>query len=94
MKTFRNTVLGETWQEQGEAPDWERLVERREDFRMGVVPPGARDGGAVALEDTHALRRHAKGRGEKLRIGRGMPLALALRAGARGNSTVLQHFDD
>ncbi|MCZ8150107.1 MAG: phage terminase large subunit family protein, partial [Roseomonas sp.] len=41
IKTFRNTVLGETWQEQGEAPDWERLVERREDFRMGVVPPGA-----------------------------------------------------
>jgi phage terminase large subunit GpA-like protein len=41
IKTFRNTVLGETCQEQGEAPDWERLVERREDFRMGVVPPGA-----------------------------------------------------
>jgi phage terminase large subunit GpA-like protein len=41
IKTFRNTVLGETWQEQGEAPDWERLVERREDFAMGVVPKGA-----------------------------------------------------
>ncbi|MBX6742914.1 MAG: phage terminase large subunit family protein [Acetobacteraceae bacterium] len=41
LKTFRNTVLGETWQEQGEAPDWERLVERREDFRMGVVPADA-----------------------------------------------------
>jgi phage terminase large subunit GpA-like protein len=41
IKTFRNTVLGETWQEQGEAPDWERLVERREDFAMGVVPVGA-----------------------------------------------------
>jgi phage terminase large subunit GpA-like protein len=35
IKTFKNTVLGETWQEQGEAPDWERLVERREDFRHG-----------------------------------------------------------
>jgi phage terminase large subunit GpA-like protein len=33
-------VLGETWQEQGEAPDWERLVERREDFALGVVPAG------------------------------------------------------
>jgi phage terminase large subunit GpA-like protein len=38
LKTFKNTVLGETWQEQGEAPDWERLVERREDFCLSVVP--------------------------------------------------------
>jgi phage terminase large subunit GpA-like protein len=41
LKTFKNTVLGETWQEQGEAPDWERLVERREDFSLGAVPDGA-----------------------------------------------------
>lgn len=41
IKTFKNTVLGETWQEQGEAPDWERLVERREDFPLGVVPSAA-----------------------------------------------------
>jgi phage terminase large subunit GpA-like protein len=41
LKTFRNTVLGETWQEHGEAPDWERLVERREDFALSIVPPGA-----------------------------------------------------
>ena len=41
LKTFKNTVLGETWQEQGEAPDWERLVERREDFPLGVVPSAA-----------------------------------------------------
>ena len=41
LKTFRNTVLGETWQERGEAPDWERLVERREDFALGVVPTAA-----------------------------------------------------
>ena len=41
LKTFRNTVLGETWQDRGEAPDWERLVERREDFRIGMVPPSA-----------------------------------------------------
>ena len=42
LKTFRNTVLGETWQEQGEAPDWERLLERREaGWRLGTVPRGA-----------------------------------------------------
>ncbi len=40
LKTFRNTVLGEVWQEHGEAPDWERLVERREDFAVGSVPSG------------------------------------------------------
>jgi phage terminase large subunit GpA-like protein len=41
MKTFRNTILGETWQERGESPDWERLLERREPFQMGIVPNGA-----------------------------------------------------
>ncbi len=40
LKTFRNTVLGETWQEQGEAPDWQRLYERREDWSIGTVPAG------------------------------------------------------
>ena len=29
--SFINTVLGETWAETGEAPDWQRLYERRED---------------------------------------------------------------
>jgi phage terminase large subunit GpA-like protein len=41
LKAWVNTALGETWQEQGEAPDWERLVERREDFPMAVVPSAA-----------------------------------------------------
>lgn len=42
LKTFKNTVLGETWQEKGEAPDWQRLYERREqDRRFGIVPMGA-----------------------------------------------------
>lgn len=40
-QVFVNTSLGETWQERGDAPDWERLIERREDFPMGVVPAGA-----------------------------------------------------
>ena len=41
MKTVRNTVLGETWQERGEAPDWQRLHERREFWQLGTVPEGA-----------------------------------------------------
>lgn len=41
LKAFKNTALGLSWAEQGEAPDWERLCERREAFPMGVVPPGA-----------------------------------------------------
>ncbi|RMF07645.1 MAG: phage terminase large subunit family protein, partial [Alphaproteobacteria bacterium] len=41
LKTVKNTILGETWQEKGEAPDWERLYERREDWKLGTVPEGA-----------------------------------------------------
>lgn len=41
LMVWKNTALGEVWQEQGEAPDWERLIERREPFPMGVVPRGA-----------------------------------------------------
>ena len=40
IKTFKNTELGETWVEEGEAPDWQRLVERREEYRIGTVPQG------------------------------------------------------
>ncbi len=41
LKTVKNTILGETWQEKGEAPDWERLYERRENWKLGTVPEGA-----------------------------------------------------
>jgi len=40
MKTFVNTSLGETWAEVGEAPDWQRLYERREAWQIGTVPSG------------------------------------------------------
>ncbi|WP_135469813.1 phage terminase large subunit family protein [Crenalkalicoccus roseus] len=40
IKTFKNTVLGETWQEAGEAPDWQRLYDRREHWPAGTVPMG------------------------------------------------------
>lgn len=38
LKTFVNTTLGETWHERGEAPDWERLYQRREPYPLGSVP--------------------------------------------------------
>jgi phage terminase large subunit GpA-like protein len=40
MRAFRNTILGDTWFETGEAPDWQRLAERREDWTPGTVPVG------------------------------------------------------
>jgi phage terminase large subunit GpA-like protein len=40
-RVFINTVLGETWQDRGEAPDWGRLMRRREVYAMGTVPAGA-----------------------------------------------------
>ena len=38
IKAFRNTILGETWVETGEAPDWQRLADRREAWKPGTVP--------------------------------------------------------
>lgn len=38
LKTFINTQLAETWKERGDAPEWVRLYERREDYRLNVVP--------------------------------------------------------
>lgn len=38
LKTFINTTLGETWQEKGEAPEWQRLYDRREKWVLGTVP--------------------------------------------------------
>jgi phage terminase large subunit GpA-like protein len=40
IKTFVNTSLGETWVETGEAPDWQRLYERRESWQICTVPSG------------------------------------------------------
>jgi phage terminase large subunit GpA-like protein len=42
LKTWTNTVLGETWVERGDAPPWRRLYARREPYPMGSVPEGGR----------------------------------------------------
>jgi phage terminase large subunit GpA-like protein len=41
MKTFVNTSLGESWVESGEAPDWQRLLDRKEEWAAGNVPADA-----------------------------------------------------
>lgn len=38
MKTFVNTVLGECYVEEGEAPPWENLYNRRETYTIGMPP--------------------------------------------------------
>lgn len=39
-KTFWNTVLAESWEERADAPDYEKLMSRRESYRLGQVPDG------------------------------------------------------
>jgi phage terminase large subunit GpA-like protein len=41
LQTFVNTSLAENWEEKGEAPEWETLLARREDYLPGTVPAGA-----------------------------------------------------
>lgn len=41
LKVWLNTAMGETWRDRGDAPEWERLLERREEYPMGEVPAGA-----------------------------------------------------
>jgi hypothetical protein len=67
IKTFKNTELGETWVEEGEAPDWQRLVERREDYRIGSVPQGGLllVGGADVQKDRIEASVWAFGRGKE-----------------------------
>jgi phage terminase large subunit GpA-like protein len=38
MRAFRNTILGDTWFETGEAPDWQRLQGMKEDWPASTVP--------------------------------------------------------
>lgn len=40
LKTFLNTQLAETWIEKGEAPDSQRLYERREEYSTNELPDG------------------------------------------------------
>ncbi len=65
IKVFRNTVLGETWVETGEAPDWQRLYDRREAWKSGTVPAGGLvlTAGADVQKDRIEIDVWAWGRG-------------------------------
>ncbi|MGD9509702.1 MAG: phage terminase large subunit family protein [Geminicoccaceae bacterium] len=65
-RSFKNSVLGETWVESGEAPDWQRLYERREETcRRGTVPVGGLflTAGADVQKDRIEVSVWAWGRG-------------------------------
>lgn len=40
MKGVVNTVLGEAYEDEYDAPEWERLYERREKYPIGIIPEG------------------------------------------------------
>jgi len=64
-RSFRNGVLGETWFEPGDAPDWQRLYDRRENHRIGIVPAGGLllTAGADVQKDRIEVSVWAWGRG-------------------------------
>lgn len=41
LKDFVNGTLGETYREKGEAPEWKRIFDRRENYQLGTLPEGA-----------------------------------------------------
>jgi phage terminase large subunit GpA-like protein len=40
LKTFYNTRMARTWKEVGEQPEWQDIYDRREDYKIGVIPKG------------------------------------------------------
>lgn len=66
LKTFINTVLAEVWVEKGDAPEWERLYERRESYPLGVVPERALVLTAGVDVQKDRLEVHVWGWGETL----------------------------
>ncbi len=67
LQVFVNTVLGETWTLLGEAPDWKRLYDRRENYEVGVVPRGGviLTAGVDVQKDRIELEVVAWGRGKE-----------------------------
>ena len=64
LRAARNTLLGETWVESGEAPDWQRLADRRETY-PSQIPAGGLflTAGADVQKDRIEVDLWAWGRG-------------------------------
>jgi phage terminase large subunit GpA-like protein len=67
LQVFVNTVQGETWTLLGEAPDWKLLYDRREQYKIGLVPPGGLflTAGADVQKDRIEVEIVAWGRGKE-----------------------------
>jgi phage terminase large subunit GpA-like protein len=67
FRVFTNTVLAECWTEKGEAPEWERLYERREPYELRTVPSGGLfiTAGADVQKDRIVFEVVAWGRGKE-----------------------------
>jgi phage terminase large subunit GpA-like protein len=67
MKGFVNTVLGLPFEEEAEAPEWQRLYERREGYRIGIVSERGLflTAGADVQKDRIEVEVVAWGRGEE-----------------------------
>jgi phage terminase large subunit GpA-like protein len=67
LKSFVNLVLGESWQERGDAPDWQPLYDRREDYAIGTAPRGGLflTAGADVQRDRIEVEVVAWGRGKE-----------------------------
>ncbi|MCW3784231.1 phage terminase large subunit family protein [Defluviimonas salinarum] len=67
LRAARNTLLGETWVESGDAPEWQRLADRREAWRSGTVPAGGLflTAGADVQKDRIEVDVWAWGRGHE-----------------------------
>lgn len=40
LTTFINTVLGESWMDKGDAPEWEKIYNRRDTYELNSIPEG------------------------------------------------------
>ncbi len=67
LQVFVNTVLGETWTLLGEAPEWQKLYDRREAYKIGCVPGGGLflTAGADVQKDRIEVEIVAWGRGKE-----------------------------
>lgn len=67
LKKFINTVLAEVYRQRGDAPDWQRLYDRREDWPADILPQEALflTAGVDVQKDRLECRVWAWGRGRQ-----------------------------